>query len=39
MPDSNEEAIKSCNSVAEIRRVEAQSGLHRTCENTTDKNN
>ena len=27
MPDSNEEAIKSCNSVAEIRRVEAQSNL------------
>ena len=27
MPDSNEEAIKSCNSVAEIRRVEAQNNF------------
>ena len=37
MPDSNEEAIKSYNSVAEIRRVEAQSNLPEDvldCENT-----
>ena len=27
MNDSNEEAIKSCNSVAEIRRVAAQNNL------------